>query len=117
MGDDKDYQYDITYDTLTDTNTSSDFGTTITFNTDYSSTDETFTINLNEIDQSWQTVATPEYRDFVDTMPSVQRVDAMCEEYPALKKAYEQFKLIYKMTEQDYKGKLASGELDDEIPF
>ena len=41
----------------------------------------------------------------------------MCELYPALAKAYEQFKLIYKMTEQDYKGKLKERGIDDDIPF
>ena len=39
-------------------------------------------------------------------MPLVSRIEEMCDEYPALSKAYEQFKLIYKMTEQDYEGKL-----------
>ena len=54
---------------------------------------------------------------FVDTMPSLDRVNNMCEEYPALAKAYENFKTIYKMTEQDYKGKLKERGLDDDIPF
>ena len=54
---------------------------------------------------------------FVDTMPSIARLDEMCEMYPALAKAYEQFKLIYKMTEQDFKGKLKERGIDDEIPF
>jgi len=54
---------------------------------------------------------------FVDTMPSLDRVTNMCEEYPALAKAYENFKTIYKMTEQDYKGKLKAKGLDDDIPF
>ena len=39
-------------------------------------------------------------------MPLVSRIEEMCDEYPALSKVYEQFKLIYKMTEQDYEGKL-----------
>jgi len=47
-----------------------------------------------------------EQKDFVDRMPLVSRIEEMCDEYPALLKAYEQFKLIYKMTEQDYEGKL-----------
>ena len=45
-------------------------------------------------------------QDFVHSMPELSRVESMCDEYPALAKAYEQFKLIYKMTEQDYEGKL-----------
>ena len=54
---------------------------------------------------------------FVDQMPSTSRIDEMCEIYPALAKAYEQFKLIYKMTEQDFKGKLKERGIDDDIPF
>ena len=53
----------------------------------------------------------------VDTMPSIARLDEMCKMYPDLAKAYEQFKLIYKMTEQDFKGKLKERGIDDEIPF
>ena len=45
-------------------------------------------------------------QDFVHSMPELSRVESMCEQYPALNKVYEQFKLIYKMTVQDYEGKL-----------
>ena len=55
-----------------------------------------FTYNMPNFDQT----------EFVDVMPSVSHIEEMCDEYPALAKVYEQFKLIYKMTEQDYKGKL-----------
>lgn len=55
--------------------------------------------------------------EFVDTMPGIERVQKMCKEYPALSKAYEQFKLIYKMTEQDYKGRLKERGIDDDVPF
>lgn len=43
--------------------------------------------------------------DFVDRLPDFDRVESMCKEYPALEKAYENFKIIYKMVEQDYNGK------------
>jgi hypothetical protein len=59
----------------------------------------------------------PSSEMFVDSMPSATRIDEMCEVYPALAKAYEQFKLLYKMTEQDYKGKLKERGIDDDIPF
>jgi hypothetical protein len=42
---------------------------------------------------------------FQDYLPTVREIENMCEEYPALEKAYENFKTIYKMVEQDYKGK------------
>ena len=40
-----------------------------------------------------------------DCMPDMQTVTKMCEEYPALSKAYENFKTVYTLVEQDYKGK------------
>ena len=54
-----------------------------------------------------------------DKLPKIERVKKMCEEYPALNKAYENFKSIYNMVDQDYKGKLKErGDIDDDdIPF
>jgi hypothetical protein len=43
-----------------------------------------------------------------------ERVEKMCEQYPALRKAWDKFHSIYKMVDQDYKGNY---EYDDEIPF
>ena len=37
-------------------------------------------------------------------MPDLQTVSQMCDHYPALNKAYENFKTVYKLVEQDYKG-------------
>lgn len=42
---------------------------------------------------------------FENTMPNPITLNEMCEEYPALEKAYENFKTIYKMVEQDWSGK------------
>lgn len=42
------------------------------------------------------------------------RVEKMCEQYPALDKAWKNFYSIYKMVDQDYKGNF---EDDEEIPF
>ena len=42
---------------------------------------------------------------WTETLPDVYTVNDMCEEYPALAKAYENFQTIYKLVEQDYKGK------------
>ena len=52
-----------------------------------------------------------------DTLPDVKTVNKMCKEYPALAKAYENFQTVYKLVEQDYKGKKDAGELDDDFPF
>ena len=42
---------------------------------------------------------------WTETLPDVYTVNDMCEEYPALAKAYENFQTIYNLVEQDYKGK------------
>jgi len=56
--------------------------------------------------------------DFVDRLPDINRVHKMCEIYPGLQKAYENFEVIYKMVKQDYEGRKKAGEIDDdEIPF
>ena len=42
---------------------------------------------------------------WTEALPDVYTVNDMCEEYPALAKAYENFQTVYKLVEQDYKGK------------
>ena len=56
-----------------------------------------------------------EEKVFENTMPSVTKINNMCKHYPALAKAYENFKTIYKMVEQDYKGN--HEEEDNDVPF
>lgn len=60
---------------------------------------EDYWITSSSID--WSISATP----FIDCMPDLGRVNEMCEEYPALAKALENFKTVYAMVEQDWKGK------------
>lgn len=43
--------------------------------------------------------------EFEDEMPSVAKVEDMCRDYPALEKAYENFKTVYKLVRQDWQGK------------
>ena len=43
------------------------------------------------------------------------RVERMCKHYPALEKVWRNFKSVYDMVEQDYKGNYK--DLDDDIPF
>jgi hypothetical protein len=43
--------------------------------------------------------------EFEDEMPTVAKVEDMCNNYPALEKAYENFKTIYAMVHQDWRGK------------
>lgn len=42
---------------------------------------------------------------WTEVLPNVDTVNDMCKEYPALAKAYENFQTVYKLVEQDYKGK------------
>lgn len=51
--------------------------------------------------------------EFEDHMPEVAKVEDMCNDYPALAKAYENFKTIYALVHQDWKGK----QQKDEWPF
>ena len=44
-------------------------------------------------------------------------INDMCKEYPALKIVRQNFKTMYDLVKQDYKGKKEAGELDDELPF
>ena len=82
--------------------------TTITLDNSFvNDTGSEYTFNMSEVKDEV----------FVYLMPSPHRIAEMCELYPALAKAYEQFKLLYKMTEQDYKGKLKERGIDDDIPF
>lgn len=63
------------------------------------------TIDLSNIDIN-------DLVEFEDSMPSVAKIEDMCNDYPALEKAYENFKTIYKMVHQDWKGRQ-----DDQPPF
>jgi len=72
----------------------------------------TSTIKLDDI--HWADNIIWEQTEFVDKMPSIDKVHNMCGYYPALEKAYENFKTIYKMVEQDYKG---NHQENDETPF
>lgn len=43
-----------------------------------------------------------ENEEFVDCLPDFNRVQAMCEQYPGLKIAYEKFVTTYKLVKDDY---------------
>lgn len=74
---------------------------------------EDITITIDE-NTHWSDHITLEQTEFVDTMPSIDKIHNMVGYYPALEKAYENFKTIYKMVEQDYKG---NHQENDELPF
>ena len=43
--------------------------------------------------------------EFEDHMPSVAKIEDMCNDYPALAQAYENFKTMYALVHQDWKGR------------
>tara|TARA_Y100000389_G_C17306870_1_gene435860 strand:- start:53 stop:448 length:396 start_codon:yes stop_codon:yes gene_type:complete len=44
-------------------------------------------------------------------------IKEMCKEYPALQIVWQNFKTMYDLVKQDYKGKKEAGEIEDELPF
>ena len=68
------------------------------------------TITIDAYDISWDSIANQSITiiqpvEFEDEMPSVAKVEDMCRDYPALEKAYENFKTVYKLVRQDWQGK------------
>jgi len=118
--DDKDIVFDITTsDSITiNMNDLYDATDCLTINTDTVMCDtvdiNTLTSNDN-IDLDWISSITLDRVMFEDYMPEPETLKHMTEQYPALKKAYENFKTIYKMVEQDWKGNHADD--DEELPF
>jgi len=93
----------IAIDTVstTDTVTLTSGGPDITF-------DVTDTIDFDNLN-----VTTGFGTEWVDHLPPMSVVQDMLQHYPALEKALENFKTVYKMVEQDYKG----NHKDNDIPF
>ena len=76
----------------------------------------TFDVNGDTIDIDWlkERNFTLKPTMFEDCMPDPQKLKKMCEQYPALEKVYENFKTVYSMVEQDWKG---NHDDQDEFPF
>ena len=99
--------YDITFDDMATTTISTD-SLTIT-DSDYVFTLDD-TINIDSI-ISGSTVSTGFGTEWIDHLPAMSVVQDMCKHYPALEKALENFKTVYKMVEQDYKGNHQNNDL------
>ena len=41
-------------------------------------------------------------KEFVNHMPSIEKIDDMCQEYPALEQAWDNFRTIYEIVHQDW---------------
>jgi len=104
----------ITISTISDSDYKFDIDDIVVNTIDVGSitSDTISTITLD--DTHWADSITWDQIEFEDSMPSVAKVEDMCKDYPALDKAYENFKTIYKMVHQDWKGK---NDKDEELPF
>lgn len=79
----------------------------------FDSTNNTFNVVNNNLD--WITISDNTINldnvsiiqpvEFEDQMPDVAKIEDMCNDYPALAKAYDNFKTIYKMVHQDWVGR------------
>lgn len=102
--------YTITYDDTMASSISTDTLTiTSTTDSDYVFTLDD-TINIDNI-ISGTTVNTGFGTEWIDHLPAMSVVKDMCKHYPALEKALENFKTVYKMVEQDYKGNHENNDL------
>ena len=92
--------------------------TTPTIDISSISTTSSSTIDSSHVTVNTNTIGTHTFDDnytftttyetpivFEDVMPDLVTVNDMMVEYPTLKIAFEKFKRVYKMVEQDYKGK------------
>lgn len=72
-------------------------------------TSNTGTINTITLNTTYQgdisTYSFPELKDFEHTMPALTKVEEMCIMYPALDKAFENFKAIYNLVKDDYEAR------------
>ena len=91
---------------------SSDYITIDISDTTYSDTTFTVDSTLDWSNTGAYTVSLDPEVEFENCMPSAHRINEMCKHYPALDKAWTNFKTIYKMVDQDYRG-----NFEDDIPF
>ncbi len=99
----------ITFDDMATTTISTDTISTTVYESDYVFTLDD-TINIDSI-ISGTTVNTGFGTEWIDHLPAMSVVQDMCKHYPALEKALENFKTVYKMVEQDYKGNHQDNDL------
>ena len=123
MGDESDSGYTITLDGsesslgggLDFSNTMSD----VTFTMDTSTTTSTVSVpgaTVGGITGGAYTFDVGDHTFDLNTLDE-DEINEMCKEYPALKIVWQNFKTMYDLVKQDYKGKKEAGELDDELPF
>jgi hypothetical protein len=111
---DNDYTIEITgvSDTIDTSNISSSTMSSWSTDTVTLGSTPTFTVSTDsEINSTYTfggddiTITTHEPVDFIDQLPTLNKIQAMCREYPGLDKAFDNFKITYKMVHQDWVGK------------
>lgn len=60
--------------------------------------------DINDVSKWWL-----EFKEFENVMPDIEKIKAMCELYPSLDKAFEQFKMVYNIVKDDYEAKHKDG--------
>lgn len=105
MDDDDYYSSSTTTSAPTLTVTIPDPVATIDMSSMYSTGIDLSTITIGGVD----TISFPDltlndinFTEFEGMLPPIEKVKEMCDEYPALEKAYENFKLIYKLVHDDW---------------
>ena len=103
----------ITFDDMATTTISTD---TISTTDSFTITDGDYVFKLDDTISyddiiSGTTVNTGFGTEWIDHLPAMSVVQDMCKHYPALEKALENFKTVYKMVEQDYKGNHQDNDL------
>ena len=122
MENDDDFTFDVTSLTTDDSftiNLDNTYGTTTTHWAGDSITDVVYDgSNSGTFTIDTNTVDTIAIGWIYDGMNiDINKVERMCKEYPSLEKVWRNFKNVYDMVKQDYDGKVKAGELDDDIPF
>ena len=60
--------------------------------------------NISEITTTMHNV-----KEFEDVMPNLVKIEQMCNQYPALRQAYENFKSIYELVNDDWESRTEGG--------
>ena len=98
-----DYTFNVSTNTNSSVISSSNLDSITTINGISTSTGSTYRVD-DQISFNFDDILiTPTL--WTETLPDVDTVNDMCNKYPALAKAYENFQTVYKLVEQDYKGK------------
>lgn len=104
-----DLYFDITANTMYYTNPQ---GTISTITLDSSSTvdtstfsNSTYTIDNSNLENYWAQINDFKFKEFIDVMPDLTKIEEMCKMYPAMEKAFENFKAVYNLTKDDYEAR------------